>query len=137
MSKRPEYLAPPELVRINFKLVMLWILKVFIFIVVLQWIRSSKIYSKVRFLIIILFFNNYILYSILNKHKFTLYSSRIIDIQEQMCRRALELLLLPHDKSILLLDIGCGSGLSGNVIEKYGHIWIGIDISHAMLGKYI
>ncbi|XP_043798088.1 probable 18S rRNA (guanine-N(7))-methyltransferase [Apis laboriosa] len=60
-------------------------------------------------------------------------NSRMIDIQEQMCKRALELLLLPHDKSILLLDIGCGSGLSGNVIEKYGHIWIGIDISHAML----
>lgn len=61
----------------------------------------------------------------------------MIDIQEQMCRRALELLLLPHDKTILLLDIGCGSGLSGSVIEKYGHIWIGIDISHAMLGKYM
>lgn len=60
-------------------------------------------------------------------------NSRMIDIQEQMCRRALELLLLPHDKSILLLDIGCGSGLSGNVIENYGHIWIGIDISRAML----
>ncbi|XP_076387044.1 18S rRNA (guanine-N(7))-methyltransferase isoform X2 [Megachile rotundata] len=31
-------------------------------------------------------------------------------------------------------NIGCGSGLSGSVIEEYGHAWIGIDISSAMLG---
>ncbi|KZC13341.1 PREDICTED: probable 18S rRNA (guanine-N(7))-methyltransferase [Dufourea novaeangliae] len=61
-------------------------------------------------------------------------SSRIIDIQEEMCRRAIELLLLPEDKTFLLLDIGCGSGLSGSVIEEYGHVWVGIDISPAMLG---
>ena len=61
-------------------------------------------------------------------------SSRIIDIQEEMCRRAIELLLLPEDQPLLLLDIGCGSGLSGSVIEEDGHAWIGIDISTAMLG---
>ncbi|XP_076674521.1 18S rRNA (guanine-N(7))-methyltransferase isoform X2 [Andrena cerasifolii] len=60
-------------------------------------------------------------------------SSRIIDIQEEMCRRAIELLLLPEDQPLLLLDIGCGSGLSGSVIEEYGHTWIGIDISAPML----
>lgn len=54
-----------------------------------------------------------------------------------MCRRAIELLLLPEDQPLLLLDIGCGSGLSGSVIEEYGHAWIGIDISVAMLGKSI
>ncbi|XP_017757319.1 PREDICTED: probable 18S rRNA (guanine-N(7))-methyltransferase isoform X2 [Eufriesea mexicana] len=58
----------------------------------------------------------------------------MVDIQKQMCRRALELLLLPEDRTSLLLDIGCGSGLSGNIIEEYEHLWIGIDISSAMLG---
>ncbi|XP_017886980.1 probable 18S rRNA (guanine-N(7))-methyltransferase [Ceratina calcarata] len=61
-------------------------------------------------------------------------NSRMMDIQEQMCKRAIELLLLPEDSTHLLLDIGCGSGLSGSVIEDHGHVWIGIDISPAMLG---
>lgn len=60
----------------------------------------------------------------------------MMGIQEEMCRRAIELLLLPEDESCLLLDIGCGSGLSGSVLEDEGHTWIGIDISPAMLGKY-
>ncbi|CAK9810608.1 Probable 18S rRNA (guanine-N(7))-methyltransferase [Anthophora plagiata] len=60
-------------------------------------------------------------------------NSRMIDIQEQMCRRAIELLLLPENRIFLLLDVGCGSGLSGSVIEEYGHMWTGIDISSAML----
>lgn len=61
----------------------------------------------------------------------------MIDIQVQMCERAIELLTLPEDESCLLLDIGCGSGLSGSVLEEQGHVWIGIDISPAMLGKYL
>ncbi|XP_043254418.1 probable 18S rRNA (guanine-N(7))-methyltransferase [Colletes gigas] len=61
-------------------------------------------------------------------------SSRMMDIQEQMCRRAIELLLLSEERTSLLLDIGCGSGLSGSVIEECEHVWIGIDISSAMLG---
>lgn len=60
----------------------------------------------------------------------------MIEIQVQMCERAIELLLLPEDKSCLLLDIGCGSGLSGSVLEDQGHVWIGVDISSAMLSKY-
>lgn len=35
----------------------------------------------------------------------------------------------------MLLDIGCGSGLSGEVIESEGHFWCGVDISGHMLGK--
>lgn len=62
-------------------------------------------------------------------------SSRIIDIQAQMTERCIELLLLPEDTPCLLLDIGCGSGLSGTVLEENGHMWIGMDISPAMLGK--
>lgn len=50
-----------------------------------------------------------------------------------MCERAIELLALPEDQSCLILDIGCGSGLSGGVLEEAGHTWIGIDISRSML----
>lgn len=50
-----------------------------------------------------------------------------------MCERAVELLALPEDENCLILDIGCGSGLSGGVLEEAGHTWIGVDISHAML----
>lgn len=60
-------------------------------------------------------------------------NSRIIEIQVQMCERAIELLALPDDETKLILDIGCGSGLSGSVLEGQDHIWVGIDISKSML----
>lgn len=58
-----------------------------------------------------------------------------MEIQEQMSERAIELLLLPEDSPSFILDIGCGSGLSGSVLEENGHFWVGMDISTAMLGK--
>ncbi|XP_022885400.1 18S rRNA (guanine-N(7))-methyltransferase RID2-like [Olea europaea var. sylvestris] len=61
-------------------------------------------------------------------------SSRIIEIQAKLSERALELLALPSDGvSRLLLDIGCGSGLSGETLTENEHQWIGIDISQSML----
>ncbi|XP_064620417.1 probable 18S rRNA (guanine-N(7))-methyltransferase isoform X2 [Lineus longissimus] len=57
----------------------------------------------------------------------------MIEIQQQLSSRALELLALPEDVPGLLLDIGCGSGLSGECITEQGHMWIGVDISPAML----
>lgn len=59
--------------------------------------------------------------------------SRIVEIQTEIANRALELLSLPEGKRALLLDIGCGSGLSGEAIEEAGHVWIGCDISRDML----
>ncbi|KAK6587658.1 HUSSY like methyltransferase [Cryptosporidium xiaoi] len=59
-------------------------------------------------------------------------ASRIVDIQTKLSERAIELLLLP-EKSCLVLDIGCGTGISGSVLEDYGHTWIGVDISENML----
>ncbi len=54
-----------------------------------------------------------------------------------MSERALELLALPENEALYLLDIGCGSGLSGSVLEENGHMWVGIDISPAMLGMIL
>ncbi|EGF82205.1 hypothetical protein BATDEDRAFT_86964 [Batrachochytrium dendrobatidis JAM81] len=60
-------------------------------------------------------------------------NTRIISIQNEMTYRAIELLALPEDKSAYILDIGCGSGLSGEVLEDEGHVWVGLDISKSML----
>lgn len=81
-------------------------------------------------------------------------STRIRTIQRQMTLRALELLNLPKpipqasasgdtgstgpsappvSHSALLLDIGCGSGISGDVLTEQGHAWVGVDISADML----
>eukprot|EP00471_Norrisiella_sphaerica_P010420 CAMPEP_0184492208 /NCGR_PEP_ID=MMETSP0113_2-20130426/22611_1 /TAXON_ID=91329 /ORGANISM="Norrisiella sphaerica, Strain BC52" /LENGTH=285 /DNA_ID=CAMNT_0026876887 /DNA_START=121 /DNA_END=978 /DNA_ORIENTATION=+ len=61
------------------------------------------------------------------------YSTRMIEIQSKMSERALELLNLPNHPCHIL-DIGCGSGLSGEVLSENDHIWVGVDISKAMLG---
>lgn len=50
-----------------------------------------------------------------------------------MSERAIELLCLPDEDTAMILDIGCGSGLSGSVLEDLGHVWIGVDISKSML----
>ncbi len=60
-------------------------------------------------------------------------SSRITHIQEELTNRAIELLALPVGKAGYILDIGCGSGLSGKTLEKAGHYWVGCDISADML----
>ncbi|VTJ56563.1 probable 18S rRNA (guanine-N(7))-methyltransferase isoform X2 [Marmota monax] len=57
----------------------------------------------------------------------------MIDVQTKMAGRALELLNLPEGQPCYLLDIGCGSGLSGDYLSDEGHYWVGIDISPAML----
>ena len=56
----------------------------------------------------------------------------MLEIQTTISERAIELLNLPEGPSYLL-DIGCGSGMSGNVIERLGHAWVGVDISPSML----
>jgi len=51
-----------------------------------------------------------------------------------MTYRALELLNLPPDQPAYLLDVGCGSGLSGEILDEEGYIWAGVDIAPSMLG---
>lgn len=54
-----------------------------------------------------------------------------------MTHRALELLQL--DSPSLIIDLGCGSGLSGEILSSISpadggpHVWIGMDISASML----
>lgn len=54
-----------------------------------------------------------------------------------MTNRALELLQL--DRPSLIMDVGCGSGLSGEILSSVSpadggpHIWVGMDISASML----
>ena len=61
-------------------------------------------------------------------------NSRMGKIQAQMCQRALQLLLLeePLDTK-LILDLGCGTGMSCATIVDNGLSFIGSDISEAML----
>lgn len=61
------------------------------------------------------------------------FSTRIQQIQADMTYRALELLNLPPDEPAFLLDIGCGSGLSGEILDEQGYMWTGVDIAPSML----
>lgn len=64
-------------------------------------------------------------------------SSRIQHVQAEMTNRALQLLDLSTPSFIL--DVGCGSGLSGEILSSVGsdqggpHVWVGMDISASML----
>ncbi|KAH7103898.1 williams-Beuren syndrome critical region protein 22 [Auriculariales sp. MPI-PUGE-AT-0066] len=61
-------------------------------------------------------------------------NTRVQRIQAEMTTRALELLNLgPDAPPSMLLDIGCGSGLSGELLDEAGHIWVGMDIAPSML----
>jgi len=65
-------------------------------------------------------------------------SSRIKHIQTEMTHRALSLLSLSSPS--LILDLGCGTALSGSILSDPStpggpHIWMGMDISSSMLGQ--
>ena len=60
-------------------------------------------------------------------------NSRMVKIQQTLSERAIELLNIPEGAERFLLDVGCGSGLSGHAIEEAGHAWVGFDISPNML----
>ncbi len=62
------------------------------------------------------------------------HSTRMLKIQTEMTERALQLLRLPEDAPSYILDVGAGSGLSGEVLSDHGLAWVGVDISASMLG---
>ena len=55
-------------------------------------------------------------------------------LQEQLTQRALELLALPDDGPKILLDLGCGSGLSGEELTENGYTWI-VSTLHPLLSS--
>lgn len=60
-------------------------------------------------------------------------NSRMLHIQREMADRAIELLSLKPNQPAYILDLGCGSGLSGESLSDHGYVWLGVDISHSML----
>ncbi|GAA5901655.1 uncharacterized protein JCM6883_000354 [Sporobolomyces salmoneus] len=67
-------------------------------------------------------------------------NTRVQSIQAEMTYRCLELLDLPASseddelsRPSFLLDIGAGSGLSGEILTEEGHEWVGMDVSGGML----
>ncbi|KAI6036317.1 S-adenosyl-L-methionine-dependent methyltransferase [Pisolithus microcarpus] len=60
-------------------------------------------------------------------------NTRNQQIQADMTYRALELLNMPQSQPAFLLDIGCGSGLSGEILDEEGYTWAGVDIAPSML----
>jgi len=87
-----------------------------------------------------------VFYNSIEAKRYTI-STRVQHIQREMTLRALELLHIDTENetgnssggeesknnSSLLLDIGCGSGISGDVLTEAGHAWLGVDISDDML----
>ncbi|KAK4049373.1 18S rRNA (guanine1575-N7)-methyltransferase [Microbotryomycetes sp. JL201] len=67
-------------------------------------------------------------------------NTRIQTVQADMTYRCLELLSLPRSlddedepQPAFLLDVGAGSGLSGEILTEEGHEWVGMDVSGGML----
>lgn len=60
-------------------------------------------------------------------------ASRIVAIQDEISKRCIELLNAPPGEPAFVLDVGCGSGLSGKALEEAGFAWVGTDISRDML----
>lgn len=75
-----------------------------------------------------------IFYNDSESHKYTS-SNRVQHIQAKMTLRALELLNLNKDEPHFLLDLGCGSGLSGEILTEEGYNWLGMDIAPSMLAS--
>jgi 18S rRNA (guanine1575-N7)-methyltransferase len=59
-------------------------------------------------------------------------NSRIQEIQKEIARKCFDLLEL--EERGLILDIGCGTGISGSVLSENNINWVGVDISKGMLG---
>lgn len=75
-----------------------------------------------------------VFYNDSESHKYTS-STRVQHIQAKMTLRALELLNLNPDDPHFMLDVGCGSGLSGEILTEEGYNWIGMDIAPSMLAS--
>jgi 18S rRNA (guanine1575-N7)-methyltransferase len=60
-------------------------------------------------------------------------ASHYVTIQRQLTERALEILGLDSPWPAFILDVGCGSAISGSTISDAGHFWCGVDVAAEML----
>ena len=122
---RPELIAPPEVVCISFRS---FFVTVYSHSLLSLTSLSFTVKRKQKNILESFFFSDH------SSSTIDYVSTRIIYIQRKLTSRAVELLNLPPGRPAIILDIGCGSGLSGQVLEEMNHIqWIGLDISSAML----
>ena len=73
-----------------------------------------------------------------NEARKYLSNSHLVETQTRLAQRALELAspVSPPGtpgEPLLFLDVGCGTGLSGDVLTDAGHHWVGVDVSEFML----
>ena len=64
------------------------------------------------------------------------YTERNALLQHELASSCLDLLTSRAGEALqsrLLLDLGCGSGLSAASIEAAGHTWVGVDVAREML----
>ena len=65
------------------------------------------------------------------------YTELNVRTQSELTTRCLDMLCLEGEaRDAVLLDVGCGSGLSGETLTRQGYRgWVGIDASAAMLER--
>lgn len=71
-----------------------------------------------------------------NKKEANRYTNSSQQVQAELTQRALDFLHICSEINIsngLLLDAGCGSGLSGSILRRHGYEFIGFDLSEDML----
>ena len=56
-----------------------------------------------------------------------------VQIQRKLTERAMELIDVDSGNSQLILDVGCGTSISGQVFSENGHFFVGVDIAPEML----
>ncbi|KAG9396030.1 S-adenosyl-L-methionine-dependent methyltransferase [Carpediemonas membranifera] len=60
--------------------------------------------------------------------------SHVKKVQSEMAARAVQMLMIPESDHVpLILDLGCGSGLSGAALTEAGYHWFGMDVAPEML----
>lgn len=60
-------------------------------------------------------------------------STHYENVQTKLTERALEILDLDNMSYQVILDIGCGSSFSGQVLNSAGHVFVGLDIAPQLL----
>ena len=74
----------------------------------------------------------YIYYTGENVEKATA-SPHYVNVQRQLTERALELIELDNSFPQMILDVGCGTACSGQLLDENRHMFVGADIAPEML----